>query len=320
MGVTQFCHWRQLELPTRIFPFFALVLLLPGWADAQYTFRDLDVHFQDRRDALYGCVATGINDAGLIVGACNDANRNDTSRGFLYDGRRFADVYFPTVKGESPVASYQDAPFRRMPRVTRVSGLLPHDVNSALEVTGWYQQFGLQGFLKRHGLVSNINVPDSLLTEALGINDAGHVVGDYRSADGVFHGFLLANGVFTTFGNDLGADDINNAGQIVGCYASCSRGFLYNGSTYTSIDVPGATVTQARGLNDTGQIVGVYFDGATLRGFVYDGTGFEAIEAPGAYSTEVNGINNEGVIVGSYVIALPSGGFEHRAFVATLGE
>ena len=153
MGVTQFCHWRQLELPTRIFPFFALVLLLPGWADAQYTFSDLDVHFQDRRDALYGCATTGINDAGLIVGACNDANRNDTSRGFLYEGAGSPMCPFRPSKAKSG-CSYQDAPFRRMPLLTRVSGVVPHDVNSALEVTGWYQQFGLQGFLKRHGLVS----------------------------------------------------------------------------------------------------------------------------------------------------------------------
>jgi uncharacterized membrane protein len=142
-------------------------------------------------------------------------------------------------------------------------------------------------------------------------------VGDYRGVDGVFRGFLFANGVFTTFGSDLGAHDINNAEQIVGCYALCSHGFLYSGSGLTTIDVPGALVTQASGINDLGQIVGDYFDGTTLRGFVYDGTNFTTIEAPGAFLTSVFRINNQGTIVGYYVVETSPGVFESHAFVAT---
>jgi uncharacterized membrane protein len=304
-----------------------IVVLLPSWAHAQYAVSDLDVVLRGvrgERAALDGCSASGINDEGVIVGACNDADRQDgMSRGFLYDGRRFEEVYFPTAKGayaSAPPASYRDAPFRHgLGLLNRVQGVVPQDLNSALDMTGWFFQFRLQGFLKQHGRVSSINVPDSVLTEALGINDAGHVVGDYVDADGVFHGFLLANDVFTVFGNDLGADDINNAGQIVGCYATCSRGFLLEGSTFTSIDVPGATVTQVSGVNDVGQIVGVYYDGS-LHGFLYDGTSFETIDVPGAFLTAVTGINNAGQIVGRYVVALPSGVFEHRAFVARREE
>ena len=57
---------------------------------------------------------------------------------------------------------------------------------------------------------------------------------------------------------DTAAYGINDTGQIVGTYfnASGSHGFLKDGSTYTTLDVPGATDTQAFGINDTGQIVG----------------------------------------------------------------
>ena len=107
----------------------------------------------------------------------------------------------------------------------------------------------------------------------------------------------------------------------------CSRGFLREpDGTITSIDVPGATVTQVRGINDAGQMVvlAAYFDSAvnsfTYKNFIYDGTSFETIEVPGAYLTQVARINNAGVIVGRYVVALPNGVFENHAFVARREE
>ena len=256
--------------------FLLIVLLVPSWAHAQYAFSDLDVDLPGlrggRATALFGCTATGINDEGVIVGACSDQDRNSESRGFVYDGRRFEEVYFPTAKGaypSLPPARYENTPFLRqgvgLGLLNRVQGVVPQDLNSAGEIAGWFFQFRLQGFVKQHGRVSGINVPDAQLTEATGINDAGDVVGDWFRADSVAHGFLLSNGVYTVFGNDLGAFDINNLGQIVGCYALCSRGFLREpDGTITSIDVPGATVTQVRGINDAGQMVvlAAYFDGA----------------------------------------------------------
>ena len=39
-----------------------------------------------------------------------------------------------------------------------------------------------------------------------------------------------------------------------------SHGFLYGGTAYTTIDVPGEIETLAQGVNNTGQIVGWYRD------------------------------------------------------------
>ena len=117
--------------------------------------------------------------------------------------------------------------------------------------------------------------------------------------------------------DDLGAHDINNFGQIVGCHALCSHGYLLSGSAFTSIDITGAVSTQASGINDAGQIVGNYYDGTTLHGFIYDGTTFTTIDAPGAFLTSIFRINNAGTIVGYYAVETSPGVYEDRAFVAT---
>jgi len=68
--------------------------------------------------------------------------------------------------------------------------------------------------------------------------------------------------------------------------------------TFTTIDVPGAGLTRAFGINDAGQIVG-YFCNASCRGFLKDGATFTTIDA-GASITQAYGINNAGQIVGEF--------------------
>jgi probable HAF family extracellular repeat protein len=321
MAIRTMDRSRHTRLSRRVLLPAALVVLCSAAPDAQYAVTNIDVTLPSGPSQLFGCGATGINDAGDVVGACNDLNRNSASRGFLYDGRQFREIYFPTVQGTAAIAArylYRNAPFAdfRPPHPT-VTGIVPQDINIHGQVTGWYgDRTGLRSFLLRNGIVSTISVPGSVYTEALGINDAGKVVGDYRSADGTFHGFLLSNGVFTSFGEDAGATDINNADQIVGCHTLCSRGFLYEGDTFTPIDVPGAVATIPHGINDIGDIVGSYHDGTTLRGFIYDGTNYRTVEVPGAFSTSLFRINNQGHIVGYYVMEPSPLVFEHHAFVA----
>ena len=80
---------------------------------------------------------------------------------------------------------------------------------------------------------TTIDVPGATLTNAIGINAHGQIVGLFRDAGGVFHSFLLDKGTFTT------------------------------------IDVPGATFTIAIGINARGQIVGEFVDaGGAVHGFV----------------------------------------------------
>src|SRR5207253_4401310 len=97
-----------------------------------------------------------------------------------------------------------------------------------------------------------------------------------------------------------------------------THGFIYNpnGGAYTTIDDPSAIGggfihgTIAYGINDAGQIVGIYDTGADfhIRGFLYSGGFFTTIEDPAASHTVAGhtfayGINNKGLIVGSLMDA-----------------
>lgn len=69
----------------------------------------------------------------------------------------------------------------------------------------------------------------------------------------------------------------------------------------TQIDFPGASSTRLGGINDGGQVVGYYWDGAYQYGFFLDGSQFTSIDftLTGNSMTAANGINNSGQIVGT---------------------
>ena len=72
--------------------------------------------------------------------------------------------------------------------------------------------------------------------------------------------------------------------------------------SFTQLDVPGATLTAARGINDAGQIVGVFTNSTGTHGFLDTGGSFTQIDVPGAIleGTRANGINGAGQIVGFF--------------------
>ena len=71
-------------------------------------------------------------------------------------------------------------------------------------------------------------------------------------------------------------------------------------ATFTAIEVPGATLTQARGINDRGQIVGRSDAGGIRHGFLLDGDTVTTIDVPYATLTQTSAINDRGQIVGNY--------------------
>ena len=76
-----------------------------------------------------------------------------------------------------------------------------------------------------------------------------------------------------TGGNTVGVG-INPAGDIVGQYrdaAGLTHGFVLDGSGFTTIDIPGGVQTVLTGINAEGQIVGRYGDAAGHdHGFLID--------------------------------------------------
>jgi hypothetical protein len=116
---------------------------------------------------------------------------------------------------------------------------------------------------------SRIDVPDSTETRALNISNSGLIVGDYTSSEG-------------------------------------RRGFLFDGSTFTTIvdTFPGSTTTEIFAVTEAHTWVGVYIDAAKVRhGYIRHSSGiFTAIDFPGSSQTEAFALNDAGVVVGAYML------------------
>ena len=70
---------------------------------------------------------------------------------------------------------------------------------------------------------------------------------------------------------------------------------------YKTLDVPDAVLTVAEGINNPGQIAGLYVDAdGNQHGFVLCNGVYTAIDVPGETNTGVFSINALGEIVGSY--------------------
>jgi probable HAF family extracellular repeat protein len=104
----------------------------------------------------------------------------------------------------------------------------------------------------------------------------------------------------------LAANDVNDAGQIVGNYvdaSGASHGYERSGAKFTTIDVPfaGATSTFTNAINNSGEIVGGWTDsGGVTHAFTLIGGTYASFDYPGATFTTANDVNNEGEIVGFY--------------------
>jgi probable HAF family extracellular repeat protein len=245
--------------------------------------------------------ATAINDAGKVAGVYQIGIE---LQGFIYDRGKFKVVQRTSL----------GAVIRGINTLDHLSGFVTTDRR------GFNSRFnGTHGFLEVRGKTTLLDFPGADLTEAIGLNSIGDVVGDYRSG-GVFRGFIYNNGSFWTLdfpGASLtGASAINNLGQVVGVADTSTgrHGFLFDSGLFVLLDFPGATLTDPRGINDSGEIVGVYVDASGRNhGFVFDGFGFMTVDFPGSVVTEVWGVNNAGQIIGRYI----DGSAVHHSFMGT---
>jgi hypothetical protein len=186
-------------------------------------------------------------------------------------------------------------------------------------LVGWYttSNGATQGFEVLPGgtIKAPIIDPNDNLqsTAALGINNAGTIVGQYENVSGginTFHGFMLSPaGAFSTYdigkpGVSTGIQAINNNGDFSGDFGSSTQvtqGFLNSGGSTVTFGVPGLN-TYPQAMNDSKTIVGVYLDASqNYQSFqrTADGT-LTTFNFPGAVSTHAEGINNAGTINGYF--------------------
>jgi probable HAF family extracellular repeat protein len=178
--------------------------------------------------------------------------------------------------------------------------------------------------LNRHGFCDYrysyelLVFPEAAETFAYGINDTREIVGSFRDAEGSIHGFYH-DGVLKFISLDAPSAvstnpmDINDDGQIVGIFTDINSrkyGFLFSADHYTVLEYPDDPthhVTEAKGINNTGVIVGHYFTGPDyiykeIYGFRYDAGAYTSLQYPGATYTYAEDINNFDQIVGYFQI------------------
>ena len=141
--------------------------------------------------------ASGINDAGQIVGSYTNSVHGLFWHGFLDTAGNITTFDFPGA-----------------------NSTFANGINGSGQIVGSYSNnTDTHGFLDTGGSFTQIDVPGATSTEASGINDAGQIVGSFTNSTGT-HGFLDTGGSFIQIdvpgATSTEASGINDAGQIVG--------------------------------------------------------------------------------------------------------
>jgi hypothetical protein len=206
---------------------------------APYSFTTVDA------PGANGTVVNGINNNGQVVGteyfAPPNAQGREASGAFILTGGSFSTFTY--------TGAYDTLGF----------GLNNAGQSVGICNQGTYPSFGTcqlffgvgQGWIKTNHSVTSPAFPGAIsnATNAVGINDSGQVVGTYELPSGALGGYLLTNGTYTSFENNMYVRGINNRGQMLATDGSGGHLFSGVGGTITTIGVPGASSTDATGLN-----------------------------------------------------------------------
>jgi hypothetical protein len=263
----------------------------------------------DNRDLTFNQLL-GINNEGVIAGYFGSGAAGHPNKGYAlrppYAQSDFGNENFP--------GSAQ----------TQVTGLNDRGVT----VGFWANKAGANfGFYSANGRFFSANFPTGTpakpaVDQLLGVNDLDIAVGFFTNASGLNRGYTYnintrkfsrvtvpgASGL----GPSLTASAINNFGDVAGFYNKNSTtvdAFLkLHSGRFTTIAFPGASMTQAFGVNDNDEVVGAYTTGsgnsAVTHGFTWLNGQFASVNiGGGATATTINGVNDEGDVVGFYTDA-----------------
>jgi hypothetical protein len=238
-----------------------------------------------------------INERGDVVGEFIDSS--GVTRGFV----RFSDGSF-----SDPIVDPNDT----------VGFTEGRGINNSRTVAGDYviSDGTLHSFFLSGGTFTEYDVPNTVQTNLLSINDAGSFTGTFDpDGSGIFQAFVNVGGTLTSFSVPAAAltlaYEINNSNQLVVGYYIDSLGILHgyyrdaSGALHFPIDPTGSVGTVLFGLNDKNWVVGRYADsaGATHGVFFIPPNQFATFDYPGSTFTSLNGINDQGIICGRYVDA-----------------
>ncbi len=209
-------------------------------------------------------IATAISQNGIVVG-CRNTSGNFTAA-FAYSNGQRRDLTAPPGSTSCGLA------------VNNI-GLIAGRIDG--EITVW----GQDGNPRRLGVQGNVT----------GISESGVVVGSLTDAStNTQRAFMWSNGTFTDLGVQGTAAGINARGQIA-VVSSTGNLFIFENGNLRAVG--DRTVTNAYGIDDRGEIVGMASFGHGPVPFIHDGA---VHEIAGAYSyAGAVAINNAGQILGS---------------------
>ncbi|HEX8814692.1 MAG TPA: hypothetical protein VF753_04250 [Terriglobales bacterium] len=157
------------------------------------------------------------------------------------------------------------------------------------------------------GKVTTINYPKVKSDNCIHINSTGDIVGSATLSSTQNLGFMYSSSTkkFTTVPGPKGAVSsvaygINDDGVIVGEYStseSSLHGFMLKGGKYTALNVPGATLTLATSINNSGEITLFAGIKGKIEAYEYNGKTYKAINVPKAANSFALDISNKGDIV-----------------------
>jgi len=239
-----------------------------------------------------------INGKGDVVGVFIDST--GVERGFI----RYSDGSF-----SAPIADPNDTAGFTEGRGITNSGLV---VGDYLISDGTIHSFFLSG-----STFTEYDVPGTVQTNFLGINDPGDATGGFDpDGSGVFQGFILdRHGVVTSFAvpgaGGTFAYELSNTNKLLVGYFVDSSGILHGyyrdaaGALHFPIDPTGSVATILFGLNEKNLVVGRYSDSSGVTHGLFFGlpSSFFTFDYPGATFTSLNGINSNGTVCGRYVDA-----------------
>ncbi len=262
---------------------FTLTLVVAIWVCAVVTIsareKEKETRFTFQTIIFPGDTFTqllGINDFEVIAGYHGSGAAGHPNKGFVFT---FPNTFTP----ENFPNSAQ----------TQVIG-----INNRGFTDGFYIDTAgtTHAFLDINGTFTTVDFPGTTFNQLLGLNNFDQAAGYFADAANIDHpyifdnnggGFLVITIPVATGGAQ--ATGINDKGSISGFYidsAGVNHGFLLANGTFTTLDFPAATSTQAFG------------------GFIFDDGFFQSVDDPeGVGTTTINGINDRGQLVGFFVDA-----------------
>jgi hypothetical protein len=280
-----------------------------------YTFRTLDNH----RDTTFNQLL-GINNSGLISGYFGSGmSPAHPNKGYL--------LRKPYGQGNYVNENFPHSTQTQVTGLNNIGNTVGFWANKAGANFGFYTTS--KGKFRQVDFPGGDNTSPQV-DQLLGINDHGIAVGFFTNVNMLNRGYtydiythkfsrVLEPGTpDTVTGPSLTAAAINNAGWIAGYYVTkggVTDAFVKYGSHFRTLAFPGASMTQAFGINNNDEVVGAYTTGTGSSALTFGFTwtpkhGFKMVNDPhGIGSTTINGVNDKGDLVGFYMVGSITHGF-----------